>query len=303
MNGPYSRKVIIMNIDLSELNFQFTSRPLLIGGKAMEYYGLRPAGADIDFVISRQDHARLWQQYPDHHKEIWGDFGVCVRAGGCDFEIWDSICLFDYPFLSDGALEEGDILVISLQKLLFLKALAMREPKYHRDLELLVERVVGTNYQTHYSPKKVARLTGSPFIGQWQLDPTQSAYQFGDPPSSGLYTIAFDGQQLHFSIEWTTVDGKDMRVLVDATPDSVDHPYDNPAVADGICYSLVDDWTLDSTAKKRDGSVVAYARRVLSRAGDTMTITQSGDTPDGRHFDNVSVHRRVPAGFSNIAVH
>lgn len=41
-----------MNIDLSNLDFSFQARPLLIGGKAMEYYGLRQAGSDIDFVIT-----------------------------------------------------------------------------------------------------------------------------------------------------------------------------------------------------------------------------------------------------------
>ena len=40
-----------MTIELNKLNYQFQYKPLLIGGKAMEYYGLRKAGADIDLVI------------------------------------------------------------------------------------------------------------------------------------------------------------------------------------------------------------------------------------------------------------
>ena len=81
-----------MSIDLSRLNFSFSSPPLLIGGKAMEFYGLRKAGADIDFVITAQDYARLAAQYPDKLRDLWGDLGVCVF----EFEIWKSICLFDY---------------------------------------------------------------------------------------------------------------------------------------------------------------------------------------------------------------
>ena len=53
-----------MNIDLSKLNFDFSSKPLLIGGMAMQYYGLRPSGADVDFVITTQDYLRLAAQYP-----------------------------------------------------------------------------------------------------------------------------------------------------------------------------------------------------------------------------------------------
>jgi hypothetical protein len=282
----------VLDIDLSKLNFQFTSKPLLIGGKAMEYYGLRPSGADIDFVISVEDHARLWQQYPDCHKELWGDYGVCTRVGGDELEIWDSICLLDYNALTPGAVDEDDILVISLEKLLLLKALAIRVPKYQKDLELLVDHITRRQYDSLYSSKKVSRLASSRFLGKWQLDPAESAYQFGELPASGMYTVEFDGERLHCTMEWTTAEGQAQRQVVDAVPDGFDHPHDNPAQADTVCYALVDDYTLDSTAKKQ-GAVSGYARRMLSKDGDTMTIVQSGTTPEGKHFDNLSVYRRV----------
>ena len=133
----------LVEIDLVKLEYTFLSKPLLIGGKAMEYYGLRPAGNDIDFVITAEDYARLSQQYPDHLRDLWGDLGVCVY----EFEIWKSICLFDYGYLSAGALDVGEYLVISLEKLLFLKALAMKEEKYRKDLELIVAKVVEQRYE------------------------------------------------------------------------------------------------------------------------------------------------------------
>ena len=135
-----------MYIDLARLNFTFTTPPLLIGGEAMEFYGLRPSGADIDFVITAQDYDRLARQYPAHLREIGGDLGVCVY----EFEIWKSICLFDYEFLAPGALEQDGYRVISLEKLLFLKALGMKEAKYHRDLQLIVERVLQERYEKVY---------------------------------------------------------------------------------------------------------------------------------------------------------
>jgi hypothetical protein len=130
-------------IDLTKLDFEFSSRPLLIGGKAMEYYGLRKAGADIDFVITVEDYERLVLKYPDHLREIGGDLGVCVF----EFEIWKSICLFDYQFLSVGAVEQDAYLIISLDRLLFLKALGMKEQKYHKDLELIVDKVLQVRYE------------------------------------------------------------------------------------------------------------------------------------------------------------
>ena len=67
-----------MDVDLAKLNFTFQTRPLLIGGKAMEYYGVRLSGSDIDFVITGVDYQRLSQAYPDHLKDLWVDLGVCV---------------------------------------------------------------------------------------------------------------------------------------------------------------------------------------------------------------------------------
>ena len=135
-----------MQIDLAKLNFTFSTPPLLIGGKAMEFYGLRPAGADIDLVVPQEDYLRLRAQYPDRLKNLWGDLGVCPF----EYEIWRSICLFDYEHLSQGALEQDGCRVISLERLLFLKALGYKVEKYRKDLELIVDRITHDHYAEHY---------------------------------------------------------------------------------------------------------------------------------------------------------
>jgi hypothetical protein len=96
MNNDFSRvllddclKVDELGIDINKLNFQFSSKPLLIGGKAMEYYKIRESGEDIDFLI------------------------------------------------------------ISFEKLMFLKVLAMRKPKYLRALELMRDRIGEINTMLH----------------------------------------------------------------------------------------------------------------------------------------------------------
>ncbi len=131
-----------MDIDLTKLDYPFRSKPLLIGGMAMQYYGLRPAGADIDFVVARADYTGLARRYPQHVKDLWGDLGVCPF----NFELWMSICLFDYTELTPGAVDLGEYLVISLEKLLLLKALAMTDEKYLRDLELVVQKLRHDKY-------------------------------------------------------------------------------------------------------------------------------------------------------------
>lgn len=68
-----------MNIGLSKLDYIFQHKPLLVGGMAMEYYGLRKAGADVDLVIHPDDHAALMKMYPDHIRDLYGDRSAAGR--------------------------------------------------------------------------------------------------------------------------------------------------------------------------------------------------------------------------------
>ena len=131
-----------MEVPLEKLVYQFHDKPLLIGGKAMEYYGLRKAGADIDLVISLRDHNNLKHQYPDHIKDLYGDIGICEF----EFEIWNQICRYDYEELKVGAIEEPAMLIISLGQLLFLKTLAVKKEKYYQDVLLLVDEILKRKY-------------------------------------------------------------------------------------------------------------------------------------------------------------
>lgn len=132
-----------MNINLSKLQYTFLKKPILVGGKAMEFYGLRNAGADIDFIAQEKDVVELIKLYPDRAKDLWGDLGVCPF----EFEIWRTIVFFDYDYFLENALEEENYFVVSLEKLLFMKALALKVEKYRKDVELIVESIVKEKYK------------------------------------------------------------------------------------------------------------------------------------------------------------
>src|SRR3990167_8776245 len=125
-----------MRINFSKLDFEFFTKPLLVGGKAIEYYNLRKSGKDVDLIVTSEDYERLVEKYPEHTKDIFGDLGVCIHG----FEIWRWICKFDYGFLSRNALEEENIKVIHLEKLLFMKALGISKEKYEEDVKLIVQK-------------------------------------------------------------------------------------------------------------------------------------------------------------------
>jgi hypothetical protein len=154
-----------MDIPFHKLKYSFHTRPLLVGGKAMEYYGLRPAGADIDFIADQEDVYNLIRQYPERVKDLWGDLGVCPF----EFEIWKSICLLTYADLSENAKDEGNFLVISLEKLLLMKALAMQIEKYRVDTQLVAQEILKRQYQA-FEPVKaenkdfISRIPGITYI-------------------------------------------------------------------------------------------------------------------------------------------
>ena len=127
-----------MDIHFDQLQYSFQNKPLLIGGKAMEYYGLRKAGADIDLVASETDIVSLIKVYPNRVKLLWSDLGVCPL----DFEIWKTICSFDYDYLKKDAIETENVLIISSENLLFTKALAYKKEKYLNDVKLIVEYIL-----------------------------------------------------------------------------------------------------------------------------------------------------------------
>lgn len=130
-----------------------------------------------------------------------------------------------------------------------------------------------------------------PFIGLWQLNPQGSQYEFGQPPQRGRYHIQAEGDGYLITIEWTTAEGQSHRLSYHGIPDGQEYPSDNPAVADTVSMTRIDPRTLDSTSKKA-GHIVGYARRSLSEDGQTMIITQSGTTPEGQEFSNLSIYEK-----------
>lgn len=113
----------------------------------MEYYGLRKSGKDIDLIASEEDVFNLIKLYPTKVKDLWGDVGVCPL----EFEIWKTVCLFDYNYYKENAIEKKDHFVVSIEKLLFMKALAVEKEKYLNDVKLIVKQIL--NDQSKLYPK------------------------------------------------------------------------------------------------------------------------------------------------------
>jgi hypothetical protein len=123
-------------IDFSVIGVNFDDKPIIIGGLAMEYYGLRKHGSDVDFIVSNRDYQKLEEKYRDYRKDIWGDWGIQVHG----YEMFRSIYRFDYDYYGVGALEFDNYKMISIDLLFRMKVYAMKAGEKHsNDVELIKE--------------------------------------------------------------------------------------------------------------------------------------------------------------------
>jgi hypothetical protein len=156
--------------NLFESKLHFATKPILVGGMAMEYYGIRKSGADIDLIITDEDYKNFAQQYPEKKKDLYGDLGVVIDK----FEIWRSIAHLDYDFFKKEAIEEDNVLIISIDRLLWSRVCAMDVKKYRDDLMLIKECYFKkyTNRKFHEEAKlhekSYEKMSGAIFGGRYE---------------------------------------------------------------------------------------------------------------------------------------
>lgn len=160
MNSAQLRQKTIELSDPSMLSYEFKHPPLLVAGMAMMYYGLRESEKDVDFILHSEDHKNLalslknpkilegshesgYKKTPEL-VDLYSDHGIIIYK----FEIWDSIYLFKYEDLIEGAVREGDFLVIGLEKLLMLCAVrGLKEERYMDDAKLIAQELTRQRYE------------------------------------------------------------------------------------------------------------------------------------------------------------
>jgi hypothetical protein len=128
---------------LSPLN----DKPILIGGKALEYYNLRKTGKDIDFVVTNADYQNLLKKYNRNDHFPPHTPGVTINKT----DYFQNINGYDYNYFRPRASDAGKYLVASKEDLILLKAITgydeIHDPppppsvrmKSFKDLQLLVD--------------------------------------------------------------------------------------------------------------------------------------------------------------------
>ena len=147
-----NNNVIEQAIDLSILNMSFLSKPVIVGGLAMEYYGLRKCGDDFDFIVTNEDYQVLARKYPDYRKDTWGDLFVEVGK----YQLFRSISRLDYSFYSDNSIEYNRYKIVSFERLFLMKAFAVRsQPEIQKNVDNF-GLVIGYYYDNFRNQEYVA---------------------------------------------------------------------------------------------------------------------------------------------------
>jgi len=158
-------RVLDDTVDFSVMGIAFSTKPTVMGGLAMEYYGLRKRGADIDMLISNEDYLAFAQAFPQSKIDRWGDLGLSIGP----YELFRSVFRLDCGFYSQGAFEHTKCKVLSFEKLLFMKTLAAWNqpeiPKHVEDLKLVMEYYL-CKYQNMTYVENAAKHTASYLAAQ-----------------------------------------------------------------------------------------------------------------------------------------
>ena len=132
------------------------------------------------------------------------------------------------------------------------------------------------------------------WAGTWILNLEKSSYESVLPPKSSVSRLKRVGDAWEGSQEVVDQEGEVSSVDLRFKFDGQDYVV-NGAPNTTWAFTKVDRFTYDLVVK-RNGSIVAKARTVVSRDLKTRTTTSQATGPDGRTLTNIAVYERSAAG-------
>ncbi|HEX2460905.1 MAG TPA: hypothetical protein VHJ58_12230 [Vicinamibacterales bacterium] len=136
----------------------------------------------------------------------------------------------------------------------------------------------------------IAQAT-DPVVGTWELNVVKSKFSPGPAPKSETRTYVVSGQEIKGTAKGVDSEGKAVAVEWTVVDDGKDRPVTGTPDIDMLSIKRIDSHTVEST-HKRDGKVVATARRTVSKDGKTLTITTKGTNAKGQAINNVQVFEK-----------
>ena len=137
-------------------NYKFEKKPLVVGGLAMEYYGLRKTGHDYDYMVSKKDWKKLKKLHPKKINLFGGktekDLDATINLKKEKVDLISTLYQHNYNDLVKGAINKDKYKIISLEKLLYIKtidAVFKNTKKSKNDQILMVNDIIKKKYSNN----------------------------------------------------------------------------------------------------------------------------------------------------------
>ena len=128
--------------------------------------------------------------------------------------------------------------------------------------------------------------SSNPHLGTWKLNLAKSRFDPGPAPSSDTRDfVVWDTDGVKHTVTTVRVDGTTSVTGYSAHYDGKDYKFTGPT-ADTVSLRRVDANTLETTLKF-GGRVVQMSESVVSKDGQTRTVTVTGTDAQGRKINNV----------------
>ena len=131
-----------------------------------------------------------------------------------------------------------------------------------------------------------------PVVGTWTLDVAKSKFTQGPALKSDTRTYAEspDGM-MTVTLKSVGADGTETTLMRTFKEDGKDYPIHDSSGSDSISETRVNDRTAKYTEKKA-GKAILRGRRVLSKDGKTLKVTEIGTDPTGAKIKHTLVYER-----------
>jgi hypothetical protein len=130
------------------------------------------------------------------------------------------------------------------------------------------------------------------FVGTWKLNLAKSKYSPGPPPKSQTYKYEpWGANGVKFTASGVDARGNPIHIQYTANFDGKEYPVSGNRNSDVLWLKRIDPYTVEGENKKA-GKVIRSFRRVVSRDGKTLTVTEKGTDVNGVVSENVVVYDR-----------
>lgn len=131
-----------------------------------------------------------------------------------------------------------------------------------------------------------------PVVGTWTLNVAKSKFTQGPALKSDTHTYeeSADGM-MTVTLKSVSADGTETTLMRTFKQDGKDNPIHDSSGSDSISETRVNDRTAKYTEKKA-GKAILRGRRVLSKDGKTLKVTEIGTDPTGAKINDTLVYDR-----------